>query len=62
MSSLLRGVARLWNEVAATPSVALKRVDDVAGTTMTGLGIVRLPSVTREAMTDIARLHDSDLD
>ncbi|MBX7067248.1 MAG: hypothetical protein K1X28_08460 [Parachlamydiales bacterium] len=56
--SMIRGVCRLYNAVVANPSPVASTVEGVAGTTVTGLGIVRLPSATRAAIEDVAKAGD----
>lgn len=58
-SSVIRGVSRLYNAIAANPSPVATQIDSVAGTTMTGLGIVRLPSATRSAIEDVAKVSEA---
>lgn len=53
---VVKGVSKLWNEVVPNSSPVVKNLENGAGAAMSGLGIVRLPSVTSDAIGKVADL------
>jgi hypothetical protein len=57
---VVRGVCKLWNGTNIAPSPVVKNLEDGAGAAMTGLGIVRIPSATQDAIGRVVDLTKND--
>ncbi len=58
--SLIRTISRIYNEVVAVPSPALRLLEKNLGTAMSGIGLVNLPSATKEAYLSLSKLGQND--
>lgn len=62
---VIKGVSKLWNEVVPNHSPVVKSLENGTGAAMAGLGIVRLPSATSDAVgrvVDLAKDNGVSID
>ncbi len=58
--SLIKSCSKLRNELGSTPSVVAQNLEKMAAISMSGLGLVRLPAVTKDAYDVLLDLGEED--